>query len=271
MSPVLARVRGASVATFTVYVCGALLALAPAMPLASALENAVSDHPNGSGALYAPGGVWLMEAFAELGGAWAVLANVTVITLLLSLMLGPLLQMTWLAALLRRRRLADALSEGARRYFLAIGVSIALSPLLGLALLLLVAVPGLVGLAVASTPSDRTHDLALLAACTPALAIAALWATWHDLARASLARGGGVLSAVIRGALATFQRSAVPAYLSWLALGALVGIAAQILGGALDVGGTLASLCVLLVTQLLALLRTFVRARWLAAALERVR
>jgi len=271
MSPVLARVRGASVATFTVYVCGALLALAPAMPLASALENAVSDHPNGSGALYASGGIWLMEAFAELGGAWAVLANVTVITLLLSLMLGPLLQMTWLAALLRRRRLADALSEGARRYFLAIGVSIALSPLLGLALLLLVAVPGLVGLAVASTPSDRTHDLALLAACTPALAIAALWATWHDLARASLARGGGVLSAVIRGALATFQRSAVPAYLSWLALGALVGIAAQILGGALDVGGTLASLCVLLVTQLLALLRTFVRARWLAAALERVR
>jgi len=271
MSPVLARVRGASVATFTVYVCGALLALAPAMPLASALENAVSDHPNGSGALYASGGIWLMEAFAELGGAWAVLANVTVITLLLSLMLGPLLQMTWLAALLRRQKLAEALAAGARRYFSAIGVSIALSPPLGLALLLLVAVPGLVGLAVASTPSDRTHDLALLAACTPALAIAALWATWHDLARASLARGGGVLSAVIRGALATFQRSAVPAYLSWLALGALVGIAAQILGGALDVGGTLASLCVLLVTQLLALLRTFVRARWLAAALERVR
>lgn len=270
MSPTLARVRGASVATFAVYVCGALLALAPAMPLASALERAVADHPAGSGALYEPGGIWLMEAFAELGSAWAVLANVTLVALLLSLALGPLLQMTWLAALLRRQKLAEALAAGAKRYFRAIGVSIALSPVFGFALLLLVAGPGLVALLVRDTPSDRTHDLALLAASVPALLMGALWATWHDLARASLARGGGVLSAVIRGGSATFQRSAVLTYLAWLALGSALGVTAHLLGGVLDVGGALPSLSVLLVTQLLSLGRAFVRARWLAGALERV-
>ena len=133
MSPEFTRVRGASVATFVVYVCGALLALAPAVPFASALERAVSDHPAGSGALYEPGGVWLMEAFAEVGRAGAVLANVTLVALVLSLLLGPLLQMTWLAALLRRQKLAEALAAGAKRYFRAIGISLALSPLLGFA------------------------------------------------------------------------------------------------------------------------------------------
>lgn len=271
MSPALGRVRGAAVTTFAVYVCGTLLALAPAAPLSAALTRAVADHPDGSGALYAPGGAWLMEAFAELGTAWAVIANVTLVTLLLSLVLGPLLQMAWLAALLRRRRLSEALAEGARRYFSAIGISIVLVPLLGLALLLLIAVPGVASLTVKTAASDRTHDLVLLLACLPALAVAALWATWHDLARASLARGGGVVSAVIRGGLATFERRAIPAYVAWLALGSALGLVAHTLGGVLDIGGTIASATVLFVTQLLALSRTFVRARWLAAALDRVR
>lgn len=271
MSPALIRVRGAAVTTFAIYVCEALLALLPAVPLASALERAVGDHPAGSGALYAPGGTWLMEAIAEVGAAWAAVAGVTLVAMLLSALLGPLLQMAWLAALLRRTRLADALSQGARRYFAAIGVSVCLLPLLVLAALALVAGPMLIALAVENTPSDRAHDLVLLAACVPALLLAALWATWHDLARASLARGGGVFSAVLRGAVATFERSAVPAYVGWLALGSVVGLGAHLLGAALDVGGTLASTGVLVLTQLLALGRTFVRARWLAAALDRVR
>jgi hypothetical protein len=271
MSPALARVRGAAVTTFAVYVCGALLALLPAVPLASALERAVADHPAGSSALYEPGGNWLMEAVASAGAAWSAIGKVTLVAMALSLLLGPLLQMAWLAALLRRRRLADSLAEGARRYFAAIGLSLALAPLLALAGLALVAMPSVVALAVKNTPSDRTHDLALLAACVPALLLAAVWATWHDLARASLARGGGVLSAVLRGGIATFERSAMPAYLAWLALGSALGLATYALGGALDVGGALASATVLLVTQLLSLTRTFVRARWLAAALDRVR
>lgn len=265
------RVRGASVTTFAVYVCGALVALVPALPLARSLEHSVTDHPLGGGALYAPGGTWLMEAFTELGGAWGMLANVTLVALLLTSLLSPLLQMMWLAALLRRRRLPEALAEGARRYTSALGVSLALAPLLLLAALLLVGVPGLVSLAVKTVANDRTHDLALLAACLPACLCAAVWATWHDLARASLARGASVPAAVIRGAGACFSSSAVPAYTAWLTVGAAIGVTAPLLGGLLDVGGPLATLGVLVVTQLLALARTFVRARWLAEALDRVR
>ena len=271
MSALLPRVRGAAVATFAVYVCGALMALVPAMPLARALEHSVADHPLGSGALYASGAVWLMEALADLGSARGVLANVALVALLLSFLLGPLLQMTWLAALLRRRRLPEALADGARRYFSALGVSLALSPLLLLTGLLLVGVPSGVSLLVKTLPNDRTHDLALLAACLPGCLSAALWATWHDLARASLARGASIPAAVLRGASACFSPGAVPAYLAWLAVGSALGIAGHLLGSALDVGGAPATVGVLVVTQLLALGRTFVRARWLAAALHRVR
>lgn len=271
MNAAMQRVRGASVTTFAVYVCGALVALVPALPLARSLEHSVTDHPLGSGALYGPGGTWLMEAFTELGSAWGVLANVTLVAFLLTLLLSPLLQMMWLAALLRRRRLPEALADGARRYLSAIGVSLALSPLLLLAALLLAGVPAVVTLMVKTLPNDRTHDLALLAACLPACLCAAVWATWHDLARASLARGASIPAAVLRGAGACFSWSAVPAYTGWLTVGATLAVTAQLLGGLLDLGGPLATLGVLVVTQLLALTRTFVRARWLADALHRVR
>ena len=265
------RLRGAASATFAVYLVQALLAIAPAWPLARAVERAVRGLPTGTSALAAPGGLWRMEALAALGSSGRVLLDVTVATLLLGLALGPLLQMTWLAALLRPRPLRDALAQGARHYLPAFAITLALAPLLLLALVALVTGPALAGHLVDATPSDRTHDLATLAGYAPALLLAALWALWHDLARASLARGARPLAALVRGALACARPSALPAYLLWLGIGASLAISAQLFGGALDGGGFAMSAAVLAITQSISLTRTFVRGRWLADALDRVR
>jgi hypothetical protein len=110
-----------------------------------------------------------------------------------------------------------------------------------------------------------------LAGLAPGLLLLAAWALWHDLARASLARGARPLAALVRGALACARPSALPAYLLWFGVGASLAISAQLVGGALDGGGSAMSAAVLAVTQSISLTRTFVRGRWLADALDRVR
>jgi hypothetical protein len=265
------RLRAAAPTTFAVHVGQTLLALAPAWPFAHAVERALGTHPQGLGAWDVPGGLWRMETLASFAEALGLLGDVALVSMLLTAALAPLLQMAWLAALLRRTPLRDALAFGARRYGAALGVSLALLPALLIALGMVVLGPALLARLVRDTPNDRTHDLVVLAGLVPGLLLLALWAVWHDLARASLARGCGLPSALVRGALACARPSAVAAYLGWLGLGAMLAVAAQLIGGWLDRSGLLAALSALVVTQLLGLARTFIRGRWLAAALDRVR
>jgi len=267
----LARLRTAAPATFAVYVCQTLLALAPAWPLARAVERSLATHPLGSDALDAPGGLWRLETLAALSDTAAPLADVTLIAVLLTLAVAPLLQMTWLAALLRRMPLREALALGARRYAAAVGVSVALLPVLLVALGTLALVPAMLSRLVTQTPSDRTHDLVVLGGLVPGLVLLAFWGLWHDLARASLARSGRSLSAVLRGAQACLPPRTLPTYLGWLAVGAFFATAAQLLASGFSGRGSLAAFATLLLTQTLGLARTVVRARWLATALDRVR
>jgi hypothetical protein len=265
------RLRSAARVTFAVHVCQTLLALAPAWPLAHAVERALATHPQGLAAWDAPGSLWRMETLASLAEAIGLLGDVTLVSLVLTAVLAPLLQMAWLAALLRPTPVRDALAFGARRYRAALGVSLALLPALVLALGVLVLGPALLARVVRDTPNDRTHDLAVLAGLVPGLLLLALWALWHDLARASLARGGALPSALVRSALACARPSALAAYLGWLGLGTILAAAAQVLGAWLDGSGLLAALSALALTQFLGLARTFVRGRWLASALDRIR
>lgn len=261
------RLRDAAAATFAVHVCQSLLALAPAWPLARAVERTLATHPLGLTAWDTPGGLWRMETLAALRESWGLLGDVTLIALLLSLALAPILQMMWLAALLRRRRLHEALALGVRRYAAAVGISIALVPALALALGTLVSGPLVLSRVVQDVPSDRTHDLIVLAGAVPGLLLLAVWALWHDLSRASLARGADIRSAILRGALGCVRPSGLPAYLLWLSVGIAVAVSAPLVASALD-DTPLASLAI---TQALGLARTFVRGRWLADAIDRTR
>jgi hypothetical protein len=231
-----------------------------ALALVTAWPGAVALAPTAAGP-----DAWVLEAFADRGDALGALGVATLATLGLAAALGPLLSQAWIASFASEARLTAALAEGARRYFPAVRVSLILGPALALALGIAAVVPVAVALALDGAMTDRGLDLLAMAATLPGLVLLAVWATWHDLARAALG-GGEALRArdAVRAGLRALSLGALASYAGLFLLGlALVGLAQVV---ALELDGVAATL----LGQLLVLARLATRGAWLANACARV-
>ncbi len=196
--------------------------------------------------------------------------DVMLVVVVVAGLLAPLVELAWLASLARRLPLADALALGARRYFAAWRVTFLLAPGFGIAAALLVLGPLGASVLTSSVVDERAHDLCILAAMLPALALGLVLFVWHDLARAALATSSrSALGAVLRTAGLALRGPAVLVYLATSALALLLGLVGHVLGAHLDHGFG-AAILVLALTQSLALARTFCRALWLSDAVVRV-
>jgi hypothetical protein len=152
---------------------------------------------------------------------------------------------------------SEALSIGARRYFSAVTATLCLCPVLVIALAL--AGAGAVGAdAALSDATEPAHDLAMVLATTPGFVLLAVWATWHDLARARVATGGGGGVAAVFGAVPALRLSAVGRYVAFFALS--VTVAGVGVWATAIVGGHGA----LLLGQMVVCLRLSVRGLYLA-------
>jgi hypothetical protein len=245
--------------TFVIYVLQALLASFVALPngieLSRALRASSWDRVQ-----------WarLLDMLPELsaltrGGALAALIAVVVL-----LVLGPWLQMSWFAALDDLCTPLRALARGARVTVRAWLVSfvVLLVFALGCAPFLLIAYSVHVGLG--STTDARFHDLTLALVLSPLLLVALFAHTLHDLARAR-ALYRGVFDALLRGLrVALSTRLLLRALALWL-LGATLVLLAQLLcswaHGPFRFVVTVAAL------QSALLGRLFVRSIWLGDAL----
>jgi hypothetical protein len=140
---------------------------------------------------------------------------------------------------------------------LAVVATLALSPLFVLSLAL-----GGAGVAAADAAlreaAEPTHDLALCAASVPGLLALAVWATWHDLARARVAVGseGGV--GAVLGAWGLLGPRAVARYVGFFVLS--IGV----LWTGVWATGSVAGGSALVLGQMLVWLRLGVRGLYLA-------
>ena len=256
--------------TFLVHCVGIALAALPAY-LAGAAGDAIGGQlPGGAADLTAPGGAFLVEAIDALVDDHLFgLGAAFVAALTLSLVLSPGLHMAWLAALEGPRSTGRALGVGLRRYLPCVGLRLVLAGA-GMA----VTVPSVllaVGarLLLRDVVDVRSADLLFLASLLPAGALlVALGCLW-DLAHAALVRADrGVLDALRHGLVALRPRAFGP-YLGFAALGTLLLGGAHLVSFALPTHGAAWVFGALASSQLLLLGRTFVRAAWLAAAVER--
>lgn len=166
--------------TFALYALGALLAVFGALPLSLELADA---RDVGSAAWDASRSAAFLEGLLERSAAGRSGIVSLGLSLATSLLLGPLLHMSWLAALDAPVTLGAALGRGAARAGRAALVSLVVGAAgLGACAVL----GGLVYLlhGALETASARTHDLTLLVAAMPVLGAALLVHVWHDLARA---------------------------------------------------------------------------------------
>lgn len=279
------RLRRGGVATFVVYLVTTLFALVPATTLTSALAGAADDAR-----LFEPGGAVVLEAASAARWALATVGLTTMGLIVLTLLLSPLLTVTWLASMTRPRPFSESFGVGVRCYWASILLAIMLAPLAAGACALTVWLAMLVGEAFPSTSDPQRHAAAMLVGAIPGLLLLAHVAAWHDLGRAAIAIGAeepqarakhsmppvappGTVSRAWRGfragARALIRGWAVPAYLIWLFIGAVLAVGAHALGWVLDANIAWMALALLAAQQFLALGRTLVRGRWLAGAVER--
>lgn len=245
--------------TFVIYVLQALLASFVALPsgieLARALRASSWDRVH-----------WarLLDALPELaaltrGGALSALIAAVVL-----LVLGPWLQMSWLAALDDLCTPLRALARGARVTVRAwlVSLLVLLVLVLGCAPFLLIAYSVHVGLE--STTDARFHDLTLALVLAPLLPVVLFAHTLHDLARAR-ALYRGVLDALVRGLrVALSVRLLLRSLGLWL-LGTALVLSAQLLASWVD--GSFRFLVTVAALQTALLGRLFVRSIWLGDAL----
>jgi hypothetical protein len=262
------RLRDAAGATFLVHVVITLLALVPTYPLVMALGGTVANHPRGERALLEPGGAVLLEALDQAGDAIFALFHTTLAVQLVALALAPFLALTWLAALARPQSLAASISVAAGGYLRAVGAAGILLVPAGLAVGLALLVPTIVHLVLEDLPDARVHDVLVFLALLVGLAPLAVVAAWHDLTRAAIVRGArSSWRAVLEGLIA-LRGGAVPAYVTWMAIGLALLLLGHLIGIWLDSPSTWTALLLLFIQQLIALARTLVRGRWLATAVE---
>jgi hypothetical protein len=180
------------------------------------------------------------------------------------LVLGPWLQMSWLASLDDLCTPLRALARGARVTVRAWLVSflVLLVLVLGCAPFLLIAYSVHVGLE--STTDARFHDLTLALVLSPLVPVVLFAHTLHDLARAR-ALYRGALDALVRGLrVALSVRLLLRSLGLWL-LGTALVLAAQLL--AVWVDGSFRFVITVAALQSALLGRLFVRSIWLGDAL----
>jgi hypothetical protein len=243
----LRRLRTALSMILLAWIVLAAAAASPAMIASSALSTYGPDR----------GGALLIESLIESGkvvrASWVAFAS----PLLLLLLAAPLLSVAWLRALGRREPLRESLAHGARRYGSAVLSSLVLVPVLAVALVLAGAIPAGVG-ALLDGADVRTSDLCALLATLPGLAALALWAAWHDLARARLATTSESWLGATMGAFRWVRPRAVLRYALFFVVG--LGLA---VGGVVVTGMVPSALAVVL-GQVFVLARLAVRGLYLA-------
>ena len=253
-----ARARRALPITFAIYVLEAVLAAVAALPSAVELRRIVPARlaRDLDAAL-------LLDGLGELAAVLRVLRMELGLSLLMTALLGAWLQMAWFASMRRELTFTTALLEGAQRAGRALRVSG-----LVVALFVLLALPfvGVGYLAHRRLQADaRTHDLALVGALAPLLALGFLAYVLHDLARANALSRGAFAS--VRRALSRLRRPRVVAYALAFAIGGgLLLSVGQLAAAALPEGLAALSIGALLL-QLSVLGRLYLRSLWLTCAL----
>ena len=264
----LPRFRRALGVTFAVHVVTALVAAIAALSVSRALVAAAGPQPFFAEA-FSRGAPVAPETLATFGahalgplllGWLGVLALQTIVGLPISLL--------WLGAMAgdahptpgptsRRPTSLGLLRRLPRQVLRAVAASVVLLVPLVLVAGLTIALPILWHLAFDDEIDPRVHDFGVLFALLPGMAATARWASWSDHTRAAVSLDASVGPSLRVG----FRAGGTGEYfvVTLVAL-ALFGL------GVVSSGLTLG----LVLAQLAALARTFVRAFWLARAQSRV-
>jgi hypothetical protein len=245
--------------TFVVYVLQALLASFVALPggieLARSLRASSWDRVQWARLLDA------LPDVAAVGRSSALSALIAAVVLLV---LGPWLQMSWLAALDELCTPLRALARGARVTVRAwlVSLLVLLVLVLGCAPFLLIGYSLHVGLG--SSSDSRFHDLTVALVLSPIPLVALFAHTLHDLARAR-ALYRGALDALVKGMRAALSLRLLLRSLALWLLGVALVVAAQRLASWAD--GPFRFVLTVAVLQSALLGRLFVRSIWLGDAL----
>ncbi len=280
------RARRAPAFVLLVFFWELTWALLVATPVHAWAKRVWGAHPDGDAVLFRPGGRELSLWIASGDDATSVVIRTTVILLVAGVVIGQIPLGALVASLVRRVRAAQALAVGVRAWLPLLGVLVLAGAIEGMLLAL-----GLFGAsALDAALRDRLGDARAfgvrLAVFGLFVIFAAIVGVIADLARVAIGRhvaerdpdaepesGLTVLRIGIRAALATSRRALGRALLAWgwraalgLALLAL-GMAAGSLAGSSG-GATL--FAVFVAHQAVVLVRTALRASWLANALRLV-
>lgn len=267
------KLRDALPTVLAVHLVVTVLSLVPTLYGGKLLMDALGSTAKGEHALSTPGGgpaievLHLIRDAATPSGAatWMLIPG------LLVLLLSPALQMATLRSLYHKTHVAAALRYGVRSYGRALLTSVGLLPLLVVGCLTLAGAAAFSHSLFGEVADAQLHDLVLLVATVPGFFVLVTWAAAHDLCRARLLRSE---RSPIRDALFISTRidaRVIFQYVVFFGLGALLTLSGHLLGQILDAPGLVASAAVLLVTQLIALARTCVRAYWLATCVPTYR
>lgn len=261
----LPRFRRALGVTFAVHVVTALVAAIAALSVSRALVAAAGPQPFFAEA-FTRGAPIAPETLATFGehalgplllGWLGVLALQTIVGLPISLL--------WLGAMAGDARAPSSPRPASPRSFRrllrqvlrAVGASVVLLVPLVVVAGLTIALPILWHLAFEEEIDPRVRDFGVLFALLPGMAATARWASWSDHTRAAVSLDASVGASLRVG----FRAGGTGEYVV-VTLVALVLFGLGVVSSGLAMG--------LVLAQLTALARTFVRAFWLARAQSRV-
>ncbi len=250
--------------TFAIYLVTVALGVPAALLATSPIAAAVDAHPDGTAALYAPGGRFLIDAVLGANPGPALLA--LLVSTVLIVLVSPMLSMAWLDALRDGPR-SGLLARAARQWGRALmaALYVALFATIG-ALLAIAGAACAIFLPLAL--SEPARAFCAFAFALPGLALLATSSAWLDVARAALLDRDVAVRIAVRHALYATRPRDVALHLALAGLGlALVGLV-EVVGLGCDGVGIRAAL-VTAVGQIAALTRTFVRAAWLSVAIDR--
>lgn len=255
-----------------------LVAWILAAPLAGALGGTgIARFPGGDARLFAPGGMYLMDALRlGLGSLAEGFQNTIWFALFLGyLCLLPLAGLLYALCHGGRLRPGDVAREAFEqfpRFTLLAGLTLLVQAAIALAGVLVLSI---LHAHIYQSLDVRRADLTLLGVTGVFVVVALGAGLLQDLARAALVRHGGGLRDALHSALHTAKAGPLAALGAWLV--PCIWSIAAVAVGALVVGrlhversGTARVLAVLGVHQLVALSLVALKAQWLAAALRLV-
>jgi len=273
------RARRRPLAVLAYYIYQLALSLVLAWPVSRALGGIFGGHPRGDAVLFDPGGWALLALRTPYDRASPAIAGLVTLVVVL----GSVLGLVPLAALLTSISHVTPETRTPRPRHLAPYVVATFKPLaqllaVGWALeLSLAAVAwwsfGAVRDAAEPRWGDARADQLGALVCALVLALVAIVAVLHDLARAGAVRYRSGTLGAIRAALLTMRRAPVRVLWSWTWRGgaslALIGLVALVVPS-LGSRGAASVVAIALLHQLVIAARTGLRASWLARTLRAV-